>query len=143
MDIDGINAICAEIEDGMKSFGKNREWDFTAAVRTADTDTGTAPADKWAMVNRPLEGFNVSNSGETDGFNARHSGNINQLREPAASEEKDGFNARHSGNINQLREPSPECQAAKTVPDEKASVTDDFIARHSIKPVPGRRSVTV
>ena len=137
MDIDGINAICAEIEDGMKSFGKNREWDFTAAVRTADTDTGTAPADKWAMVNRPLEGFNVSNSGETDGFNARHSGNINQLREPAASEEKDGFNARHSGNINQLREPSPECQAAKTVPDEKASVTDDFIARHSIKPVPG------
>ena len=30
MDIDRINAICAEIEDGMKSFGKNREWDFTA-----------------------------------------------------------------------------------------------------------------
>ena len=56
MDIDRINAICAEIDDGMKSFGKNREWDFTAAVRTADTDTdtGTAPADKWAMVNRLL-----------------------------------------------------------------------------------------
>ena len=114
MDIDRINAICAEINAGAKSFGKNREWDFTAAVRPADTDTGTAPADKWAMVNRLLESFNASNSGETDGFNARHSGNINQLREPA-----------------------PECQAAKTVPDEKASVTDDFIARHSIKPVPG------
>ena len=56
MDIDRINAICAEIDDGMKSFGKNREWDFTAAVRPADTDTdtGTAPADKWAMVNRLL-----------------------------------------------------------------------------------------
>ena len=114
MDIDRINAICAEIDAGAKSFGKNREWDFTAAVRTADTDTGTAPADKWAMVNRLLESFNASNSEETDGFNARHSGNINQLREPA-----------------------PECQAVKTVPDEKASVTDDFIARHSIKPVPG------
>ena len=54
MDIDRINAICAEIDDGMKSFGKNREWDFTAAVRPAGTDTGTAPADKWAMVNRLL-----------------------------------------------------------------------------------------
>ena len=58
MDKDKLNAICAEIDDGMKSFGKNREWDFTAAVRTADTDTdtdtGTAPADKWAMVNRLL-----------------------------------------------------------------------------------------
>lgn len=54
MDIDRINAICAEINDGMKSFGKNREWDFTAAVRPADTDTGTEPADKWAMVNRLL-----------------------------------------------------------------------------------------
>ena len=55
MDKDKLNAICAEIEDG-KPFGKNREWDFTAAVRTADTDTdtGTAPADKWAMVNRLL-----------------------------------------------------------------------------------------
>ena len=73
MDIDRINAICAEIDAGAKSFGKNREWDFTAAVRPADTDTGTAPADKWAMVNRLLEGFNVSNSGETDGFMARHS----------------------------------------------------------------------
>ena len=114
MDIDRINAICAEIDAGMKSFGKNREWDFTAAVRTADTDTGTEPADKWATVNRLLESFNASNSGETDGFNARHSGNINQLREPA-----------------------PECQAAKTVPDEKASVTDDLLRRHSIKPVPG------
>ena len=113
MDIDRINAICAEIEDG-KPFGKNREWDFTAAVRPADTDTGTAPADKWAMVDRLLESFNASNSEETDSFIARH-----------------------SGNINQLREPSPECQAAKTVPDEKASVTDDFMARHSIKPVPG------
>ena len=38
MDKDKLNAICAEIDDGMKSFGKNREWDFTAAVRTADTD---------------------------------------------------------------------------------------------------------
>lgn len=139
MDIDRINAICAEINAGMKSFGKNREWDFTAAVRTVDTDTGTepAPADKWAMVDRLLESFNASNSGETDGFNARHSGNINQLREPAASGGTDGFIACHSGNINQLREPAPECQAAKTVPDEKASVTDDFIACHSIKPVPG------
>ena len=137
MDIDRINAICAEINDGMKSFGKNREWDFTAAVRPADTDTGTATADKWAMVNRLLEGFNVSNSGETDGFIARHSGNINQLREPTPECQADGFIARHSGNINQLREPAPECQAAKTVPDEKASVTDDFMARHSIKPVPG------
>ena len=54
MDKDKLNAICAEIDDGMKSFGKNREWDFTAAVRTADTDTGTEPADKWAMVNRLL-----------------------------------------------------------------------------------------
>ena len=54
MDIDRINAICAEINDGMKSFGKNREWDFTAAVRPADTDTGTEPADKWEMVNRLL-----------------------------------------------------------------------------------------
>ena len=46
MDKDKLNAICAEIEDGMKSFGKNTEWDFTAAVRTADTDTGTAPAEE-------------------------------------------------------------------------------------------------
>ena len=37
MDIDKLNAICAEIEDG-KPFGKNREWDFAAAVRPADTD---------------------------------------------------------------------------------------------------------
>ena len=86
MDIDRINAICAEINAGAKSFGKNREWDFTAAVRTADTDTGTAPADKWAMVNRLLEGFNVSNSGETDGFNAS---NLNGT---------DGFNA---SNLNE------------------------------------------
>ena len=70
MDIDWINAICAEIEDGMKSFGKNREWDFTAAVRTSDTDTGTAPADKWAMRNRLLADFNASNLNGTDGFNA-------------------------------------------------------------------------
>lgn len=56
MDIDRINAICAEINDGMKSFGKNREWDFAAAVRPSDTDTdtGTEPADKWAMVDRLL-----------------------------------------------------------------------------------------
>ena len=85
MDKDKLNAICAEIEDG-KPFGKNREWDFTAAVRPADTDTGTEPADKWAMVNRLLEGFNVSNSGETDGFNAS---NLN---------ETDGFNA---SNLNE------------------------------------------
>ena len=54
MDIDRINAICAELDAGAKSFGKNREWDFTAAVRPADADTGTEPADKWAMVNRLL-----------------------------------------------------------------------------------------
>ena len=56
MDIDGINAICAEIEDGMKSFGKNREWDFTAAVRTADTDErkGGQKSEKVSKIERLL-----------------------------------------------------------------------------------------
>ena len=56
MDIDRINAICAEIDDGMKSFGKNREWDFTAAVRTADTDerTGGQKSEKVSKIERLL-----------------------------------------------------------------------------------------
>ena len=56
MDIDGINAICAEIDDGMKSFGKNREWDFTAAVRTSDTDerTGGQKSEKVSKIERLL-----------------------------------------------------------------------------------------
>ena len=56
MDIDRINAICAEIDDGMKSFGKNREWDFTAAVRTSDTDerAGGQKSDKVSKIERLL-----------------------------------------------------------------------------------------
>ena len=56
MDIDRINAICAEIDDGMKSFGKNREWDFTAAVRPADTDdlTGGQKSEKVSKIERLL-----------------------------------------------------------------------------------------
>ena len=72
MDIDELNAICAEIDDGMKSFGKNREWDFTAAVRTADTDerTGGQKSDKVSKIERLLADFNASNLNETGGFNA-------------------------------------------------------------------------
>ena len=56
MDIDRINAICAEIDDGMKSFGKNREWDFTATVRTADTDErmGGQKSEKVSKIERLL-----------------------------------------------------------------------------------------
>ena len=56
MDKDKLNAICAEIDDGMKSFGKNREWDFTAAVRTADTDerTGGQKSKKVSKIERLL-----------------------------------------------------------------------------------------
>ena len=56
MDIDRINAICAEIDDGMKSFGKDREWDFTAAVRKADTDerTGGQKSEKVSKIERLL-----------------------------------------------------------------------------------------
>lgn len=56
MDIDKLNAICAEIDDGMKSFGKNREWDFTAAVRTADTDglKGGQKSEKVSKIERLL-----------------------------------------------------------------------------------------
>ena len=56
MDIDRINAICAEIDAGVKSFGKNREWDFTAAVRTADTDelTGGQKSEKVSKIERLL-----------------------------------------------------------------------------------------
>ena len=72
MDIDRINAICAEIEDGMKSFGKNREWDFTAAVRPADTDerTGGQKSEKVSKIERLLADFNASNLNGTGGFNA-------------------------------------------------------------------------
>lgn len=56
MDIDRLNAICAEIDDGKKSFGKNREWDFTAAVRTADTDErkGGQKSEKVSKIERLL-----------------------------------------------------------------------------------------
>ena len=86
MDIDRINAICAEIEDG-KPFGKNREWDFAAAVRTADTDerTGGQKSDKVSKIERLLADFNASNLNGTDGFNAS---NLNGT---------DGFNA---SNLN-------------------------------------------
>ena len=55
MDIDRINAICAEIDAGAKSFGKNREWDFSA-VRTADTDelTGGQKSEKVSKIERLL-----------------------------------------------------------------------------------------
>ena len=55
MDKDKLNAICAEIEDG-KPFGKNREWDFTAAVRPADTDerTGGQKSEKVSKIERLL-----------------------------------------------------------------------------------------
>ena len=55
MDIDRINAICAEIDDGMKSFGKNREWDFTAG-KLADTDerTGGQKSEKVSKIERLL-----------------------------------------------------------------------------------------
>ena len=88
MDIDRINAICAEIDAGAKSFGKNREWDFTAAVRTADTDelTGGQKSEKVSKIERLLADFNASNLNETDGFNAS---NLN---------ETDGFNA---SNLNE------------------------------------------
>ena len=71
MDIDRINAICAEIEDG-KPFGKNREWDFTAAVRTANTHelTGGQKSEKVSKIERLLADFNASNLNGTDGFNA-------------------------------------------------------------------------
>ena len=56
MDKDKLNAICAEIDDGMKSFGKNREWDFTAAVRPADTDerAGGQKSEKVSKIERLL-----------------------------------------------------------------------------------------
>ena len=40
MDIDRINAICAEIDAGAKSFGKNREWDFAAGNDTGFSFSG-------------------------------------------------------------------------------------------------------
>ena len=88
MDIDRINAICAEIDDGMKSFGKNREWDFTAAVRPADTDErkGGQKSEKVSKIERLLADFNASNLNGTDGFNAS---NLNGT---------DGFNA---SNLNE------------------------------------------
>ena len=88
MDRDKLNAICAEIDAGAKSFGKNREWDFTAAVRTADTDelTGGQKSEKVSKIERLLADFNASNLNETGGFNAS---NLN---------ETGGFNA---SNLNE------------------------------------------
>ena len=57
MDIDRINAICAEIEDGMKSFGKNREWDFTAGSNhpeQTDELTGGQKSEKVSKIERLL-----------------------------------------------------------------------------------------
>ena len=88
MDKDKLNAICADIDAGMKSFGKNREWDFSAAVRTADTDErmGGQKSEKVSKIERLLADFNASNLNGTDSFNAS---NLNGT---------DGFNA---SNLNE------------------------------------------
>ena len=73
MDIDRINAICAEIEDGMKSFGKNREWDFAAGSNHPEqTDERMSgwKSEKVSKIERLLADFNASNLNETGGFNA-------------------------------------------------------------------------
>ena len=56
MDIDKLNAICAEIEDG-KPFGKNREWDFTASSNhpeQTDELTGGQKSEKVSKIERLL-----------------------------------------------------------------------------------------
>ena len=57
MDIDRINAICAEIDAGAKSFGKNREWDFTAGSNhpeQTDERTGGQKSEKVSKIERLL-----------------------------------------------------------------------------------------
>ena len=57
MDIDRINAICAEIDAGAKSFGKNREWDFAAGSNhpeQTDERTGGQKSEKVSKIERLL-----------------------------------------------------------------------------------------
>ena len=57
MDKDKLNAICADIDDGMKSFGKNREWDFAASSNhpeQTDERTGGQKSEKVSKIERLL-----------------------------------------------------------------------------------------